>query len=590
MKIFSIRIVSVIIAAISMIMYSCKKDDEVLTGNSDPLKTALDYINETSTLSTLAAAIERAGLTDALANTESRFTLLAPTNESFSAFLTANGFADLDAVPVEDLRQLLSYHLIQGLNTDEALDVVSDSYVNTIASVDGYSISMYLNNASPDTDNNYVVNGLDIKPSSTNNPTRNAIIHEIDIVIPVPTLTDILDNDSELSSLKAALAATNLTTTVENSMGVTLLSPVNDGFTEFLTANNFTGGLADVDEPGEVAAVREILLNHVLTDVLIAGTDENGYTTSSTLSSIDNMAVNTYFDSGDNVSINGVSTSTVTNIGTSNGIIQKMEKVVDLPSVITFINADADLARLSDAFGTEGGKEVAANLVAANAPFTIFAPNTKAFDSLDSKLKRLKIDLTPSLIAGVLNQHIISGQHITAADLTNGTINTLGTDIVVDANNAELTSSGGVKAKIIETDFRAANGIFHKIDSVLLPKFKNIKLEEDFVGGIKSEVNIIESAGGLALVEVTIDGIPDSIKQESRPVTINAGDIGGARIVLATLNDIPAGKSRSVTLVDMLDNGTQLTYDELIALDSNLTILLSNDASSKILAQGNIDD
>jgi len=42
--------------------------------------------------------------------------------------------------------------------------------------------------------------------------------------------------------------------------------------------------------------------------------------------------------------------------------------------------------------------------------------------------------------------------------------------------------------------------------------------------------------------------------------------------------------------VDMLDNGTQLTYDELIALDSNLTILLSNDASSKILAQGNIDD
>ena len=89
---------------------ACSDDDnnnEILEPNIVELAIA------TPDLSSLVAALTAADLVDAL-NADGPFTVFAPTNEAFATFLSDNGFATLDEVPLEVLQQVLLYHVISG--------------------------------------------------------------------------------------------------------------------------------------------------------------------------------------------------------------------------------------------------------------------------------------------------------------------------------------------------------------------------------------------------------------------------------------------------------------------------------------------
>ena len=90
---------------------SCSDDDDNVTpppGPSNIVEIAMD----TPDLSNLVAALSAAdgNLVDVLSGGE--FTVLAPTNEAFETFLTANGFMSLSDVPTDILSNILLNHVI----------------------------------------------------------------------------------------------------------------------------------------------------------------------------------------------------------------------------------------------------------------------------------------------------------------------------------------------------------------------------------------------------------------------------------------------------------------------------------------------
>ena len=57
-----------------------------------------------------------------------------------------------------------------------------------------------------------------------------------------------------------------------------------------------------------------------------------------------------------------------------------------------------------------------------------------------------------------------------AEDLVDGTVTTLGADLIVNAANATLTDPNGRVSNIIVVNVQAVNGVIHAIDKVLLPQ------------------------------------------------------------------------------------------------------------------------
>jgi len=91
---------------------------------------------------TLVTAVKAAGLVDALSNA-GPFTVFAPTNAAFATFLSANGFANLDSVPVPLLQKVLLNHV---LGAKKMAADITTGYVKTIGKYGATSsyIDMYL--------------------------------------------------------------------------------------------------------------------------------------------------------------------------------------------------------------------------------------------------------------------------------------------------------------------------------------------------------------------------------------------------------------------------------------------------------------
>ncbi len=103
-------------------------------------------------------------------------------------------------------------------------------------------------------------------------------------------------------------------------------------------------------------------------------------------------------------------------------------------------------------------------------PFTVFAPDDKAFSKLPAgKLDELLAD--PAMLKSVLSYHVIPGE-IMAADAKAMTSPTSpptvegGTLEVTKGRKGQLMING---AKVTKGDIRATNGVIHIIDTVLIP-------------------------------------------------------------------------------------------------------------------------
>ncbi len=233
---------SVLLALVAGLTFTaCDKDEDT--------KNIVQTAEGNANLSSLVAALKRADLVGALEGT-GPFTVFAPTNAAFATFLQANGFATVNDVPVDVLKQVLLYHVVSGkvASTD-----LSTGYVNTLATfgTSTTNLSLYVNLASGVKINDATVTTADVAAS-------NGIVHVVDKVLAPATVVNHALNNPNFSTLVAALTRSDLGVNY-----VTLLSGAGP-FTVFAPTNAaFTALLAELGAPN-LAAIDAPTLNAVL--------------------------------------------------------------------------------------------------------------------------------------------------------------------------------------------------------------------------------------------------------------------------------------------------------------------------------------
>lgn len=441
---------------------SCSDDDDapVLPPSGDP--TIADLVTENSQFSSLLAALERADLVTPFVGGSGQLTVFAPNNDAFAAFLQANGYSSLDEVPVDALRAVLLNHVVSRrlLAAD-----LSTGYVSSIspAGVSEENLSLFV-----DTSSGVRVNGVSSVIAADIQAT-NGVIHEVDAVIGLPTVATFAQADPEFSSLLAALQYTGLDANLaDDAVEYTVFAPTNDAFSTFLGSNS----LQDLSVPD----VTQVLLNHVLNDISFSGDLSTSYTNSLATYGNTNNNLSFYINVDNGVVLNGISSVTTADIVAVNGVVHKVDGVIDLPTVVTFATADPNFSSLVAALTdpSQSSQNYVSTLSTPNgtspAPFTVFAPTNNAFTDLFAELNVNGIsDIPASTLTAALNTHVIAGSNVRSGDLMNGTVSTLGANIVVDASAGTLTDPNNRISTILVFDVQAANGVIHAIDRVLLP-------------------------------------------------------------------------------------------------------------------------
>ena len=254
----------------------------------------------------------------------------------------------------------------------------------------------------------------------------------------------------------------------------TLLAPNNFAFDLFLTNNGFAS-IEDV--PSDLLS--KILLNHV-----ISGTVNSTAITSAVSGYANTIATNTdgdnlslYFNTSSGIKFNGVSKLIKADLSAINGIVHVIDKVIGLPTVVTFTKADPNFSTLVSALTRDDLTSDFASILSTDsttdpAPFTIFAPINEAFSGLLAELGITSLlDIDEPTLDAVLKYHVVGGANILASDLTdNLTIATLGGDITANiTGGASLSDNTGRVSEIITVNIQANNGVIHAINRVILP-------------------------------------------------------------------------------------------------------------------------
>ncbi len=257
------------------------------------------------------------------------FTVFAPTNDAFATFLADNNFADLAAVPVDVLTQVLLNHVVSGTNLSTDL---ATGYVSTLstAGAGGNNLSMLV-----DLSNGVTLNGVS-DVTAADNKAINGVVHIVDAVIGLPNIVDHAVANSDLTELVGALTTGGNTTFTDllsdDTTDFTVFAPVNAAFTAFTNPNSND--------------LNAILSNHVIVGAaaFAAGLTNSYVTTAAANVDGDNLSM--YINTDDGVSLNGTSNVAAADIVATNGVIHAVDAVIDLPTVVTFAVADATFSPL----------------------------------------------------------------------------------------------------------------------------------------------------------------------------------------------------------------------------------------------------
>ena len=234
--------------------------DAVIVGDVEvpaPPGTIVDVAVGAGSFTTLVAALQATNLDTVLANTETDFTVFAPTDAAFAKLGDAT-IAALLADP-DTLSDILLYHVISDseIKRDAALTVAQSANKKvTMANDDMAALSI---SGSELFINDSVVSAADVMAS-------NGVIHVIDSVIlppamrgePTQSIVDVAVADANFSTLVAALTAANLVSTLaDEDATFTVFAPTNDAF-----AKIESGALSTL--LGDTTALSAVLLKHVV--------------------------------------------------------------------------------------------------------------------------------------------------------------------------------------------------------------------------------------------------------------------------------------------------------------------------------------
>jgi transforming growth factor-beta-induced protein len=395
--------------------------------------------------STLVAALGEAELVDALRG-EGPMTVFAPTNDAFAKLPPDV----LDAILADKARlsRLLLHHVVAGSIASEQL--ADHAYVDSLA---GQPLFF-------STEGGAKVSGVDVTQADIG--ASNGILHVVDEVILVPeaSLAQIVETQSEFSTLRAALAAADLTDALNGDGPLTVFAPTNSAF-EALPEGTLDQLLANED------ALRAVLTYHVVAARALSPDLVDGQQIE-TLNSA-KIAI----DLKQGVKINDSSVTTADVLAT-NGVVHVIDKVLLPPDLDLGSNKSiVDIALADPNFSTLVSALQAAELVdtlSGEGPFTVLAPTNDAFDALpEGVLDALLAD--KEQLKHVLLHHVIDGEAFSKDVASLSHVTSLAGQAIAIAPGSSLEIGG---AMVIQADVDASNGVLHAIDHMIVPPSQNI--------------------------------------------------------------------------------------------------------------------
>lgn len=451
-----LNLILMITALFSLSLVSCDKDDENITPmSSEPPKNNIVQLAQENGFNSLAAALTRAGLVEAL-QADGSFTVFAPTDEAFDGLLEAIGQQSIDDVPVEVLQEVLLYHLIPSKVMSSQITAgdfitLEGSSVN-LGTMDGVSVNDAMVQAP-----------FDVEAS-------NGVIHTVDQVLVPASVAQFVNTvlepayfNNNFTSLIAAAAKADLVTTLLNTPNLTIFAPTNRAFE--------SAGIVIMDTPKETLA--SVLTYHVIgTKVMSSEISREAVSLNS------NKLFFTLSDDG--AYINGNTMISYVDITSGSGVVHVIDQVL-LPPNGNLVETAVSLSELGEFSSlvaalqrtlNEGSPEQnLINVLSSDGPFTIFAPNNNAFQQLLNSRSDWNTlgDIPLETLISVLTYHVVPARAYDkdlASALQNGQLPTaLGTNINIDLNTLKINES----AKIVQVNINATNGVIHQIDQVLIP-------------------------------------------------------------------------------------------------------------------------
>jgi uncharacterized surface protein with fasciclin (FAS1) repeats len=413
-----------------------------------------NVINVSPNHTSLAAAIQQAGLVSALQNPSATLTVFAPDNAAFNNLATALGTDINGLLANPQLSSILLYHVLG--TTVPASAVTNGAIVTPLNSAN--TIKMTKTSTGNVFANQAQVNAADLT-------TNNGVVHSVNaVLLPVETVADIAI-DNGFTSLVTAVVTAELLPAVTNPLAdLTVFAPTNAAFDQLASdlGTDIAGILAN-------PALSAILTYHVLGTGVQSADISNGDVVTP-LNSVNTLKL-TKKSSGD-VFVNQAQV-TLADLNADNGVVHVLDAVV-LP-----VETVVDVA-IDNSFTTLTAAVVKAELLPALTnpfgTFTVFAPTNAAFDNLATALGTdLNGILNLPNLGDVLLYHVV-GSVALSTDLTNGAVPTLlGQDVTIDLTNGVKVND----ANVTLADVLADNGVVHVIDAVLLPSANlNENMEE----------------------------------------------------------------------------------------------------------------
>jgi uncharacterized surface protein with fasciclin (FAS1) repeats len=371
------------------------------------------------------------------------FTVFAPTDQAFSD--AGIDLAALDTVEGKAaLTDILLYHVIAGeVPASAVTECLSATAVN------GNPLSFTVGT------NGVMVNDANV--TATDVPTSNGIIHVIDKVLsPTDTPNDIprtAQCTGIHDTLVTAVVQAELLETLQGSGPFTLFAPTDQAFTDAgidLAALNTAEGKA---------TLTDILLYHVVSGEV----PSSAVTECMTATAVNGQTL--AFTVGDSVMVNGA-TVTLADVGTSNGVIHVIDKVLSPTDSPNNIPRTAQCTGIHDSLVAAVIQAELLETLQGEGPFTLFAPTDQAFADAGIDLASLDTVEGKAALTDILLYHVVSDEVPSTA------VTECMTATAVNGQTLAFTVGDGVMvngANVTLADVGTSNGVIHVIDKVLSP-------------------------------------------------------------------------------------------------------------------------
>ncbi|MEH0158663.1 fasciclin domain-containing protein [Limibacter armeniacum] len=455
---------------------ACDDDDDDGGGVTPVENSIIDVATEQGDLTSFIAAVEAAGLTEAL-EADGDMTVFAPTDAAFTELANTLGIS-VDDLLTEDnsdvLNRVLSHHVIgtEAIGSDEISDGDTESTLaNTLLTFTvGDNITI----------GNTLLDSALIDPADLD--ADNGVLHVINHVLLPGTIGDMITvdvnyvdviPDADFDSLVTAFALAEVGDELfvdDGTTKYTVFAPTNAAFEAALDTT-----LSSLDTD----TLALVLNYHIVEGEFLAADLMDG----DTLVAVNGDSLYITVD-GESVFINEAQV-TMADVQTSNGVIHVIDMVLvpefdeEEPETIAAIVAgDENFSALDSALAFAGLTET----FQGEGAYTVFAPTNAAFDALIAdlpeynSLEELLVEGNEDLVTGILQYHVVSDSLIDSSTIEDGNTATtlLGQDLTfnVDSESGAITIAnpeGSTDATIDPADVEASNGVIHVIDQVLLP-------------------------------------------------------------------------------------------------------------------------